>query len=207
MKKEVKNLNLFGQTFESAKQRNEANKGIIRTSKQVFKEFYYSLNELSRGFLEVAKKDMSTALLLLDALKIKVASFHETNVLREVAKVSHKEVLQVMKNNFQKNEENQLVRKVWDIPSKVYHFEVIKEFTLANVYTSIENARNNKVLQVVSSSCWYTKDGDKISSTKVEQMKKEYKLHLQELEQENEKFLKEFEEFKQSKESKESKDK
>lgn len=118
MTKKIENLDLFGVSYETKAQKSLANKQVVASSKTAVKNYYGSLNELSRGFLEVAKNDRNTALLLLDALKIKVASFNVQNISKELGKVAHKQVLKMFKENFQSSTENKAVKKVWDISKK-----------------------------------------------------------------------------------------
>lgn len=175
MAKKIENLNLFGVSYNSLIEKNTANKVIISASKTAIKNYYGSLNELSRGFLDVAKTDRNTALLLLDALKIKCASFNAQNISKELEKVTHKQVLKMFKDNFQKNTDNQAVKKVWDIPKKMYHFEIVELFTIANVYTAINNARNGVELAKVETGVHYTAKGEILTKTKAEQIEKDWK--------------------------------
>lgn len=173
-KKQNENLNLFGVSYESLADKRKANNLIVSSSKQAFRHKTRSLNELSRLFLETAKDDRNTALLLLDALKIKVASFHAQNIAKELEKVDHKQVLQLFKANFQSSTENKAVRKITDIPKQMYHFENVELFTDADIYKAIDNARNNKTLTKVETGVYFNEKGEKLSETKAEQLKKDF---------------------------------
>lgn len=178
MAKKIENLNLFGVSYNSVIEKNTANKVIISASKSAVKNYYGSLNELSRGFLDVAKTDRNTALLLLDALKIKCVSFNAQNIAKELEKITHKQVLKMFKDNFQSSTDNKAVKKVWDIPKQMYHFVDIDLFTIANVYTAINNARNNTDLPKVETDIYYTAKGEIISKNHAEQALKEYRAEI-----------------------------
>lgn len=178
MAKKIENLDLFGVSYETKAQKSLANKQVITSSKNAVKSYYGSLNELSRGFLDVAKSDRNTALLLLDALKIKCASFNAQNIAKELEKVTHKQVLKMFKDNFQSSNENKAVKKVWDISKKMYHFETIDLFTIANVYTAINNARNNADLPKVETDVFYTAKGEIISKNHAEKMLKDFRAEI-----------------------------
>ena len=178
MAKKIENLDLFGISYETKAKKSLANKQVISNSKNAVKSYYGSLNELSRGFLDVAKTDRNTALLLLDSLKIKCTSFNAQNIAKELKKINHKQVLKMFKDNFQSSTENQSVKKVWDIPKKMYHFENIDLFTIANVYTAINNARNNADLPKVQTGVHYTVKGEILTDSHAEQMLKDYRAEI-----------------------------
>ena len=178
MAKKIENLNLFGVSYNSLIEKNTANKVVISASKTAVKNYYGSLNELSRGFLDVAKTDRNTALLLLDALKIKVASFNAQNIAKELEKITHKQVLKMFKDNFQSSTANKAVKKIWDIPKKMYHFVDVDLFTIANVYTAINNARNNADLPKVETGVYYSVKGEILSENHAEQILKDYRAEI-----------------------------
>lgn len=178
MTKKNETLNLFGVTYETKALKSLANKQVVASSKNAVKNYYGSLNELSRGFLDVAKSDRNTALLLLDALGIQCASFNAQNVAKEIEKVTHKQVLKMFKDNFQSSTNNQAVKKVWDIPKQMYHFEIIELFTIANVYTAINNARNRAELPKVQTGEYYTATGKTLSTEKAVQALKDYRAEI-----------------------------
>lgn len=178
MAKEFKSFDLFGVSYETKSEKSLANKQVITSSKNAVKSYYGSLNELSRGFLDVAKSDRNTALLLLDALKIKCASFNAQNISKELEKVTHKQVLKMFKDNFQSSTGNKSVKKVWDIPKKMYHFVDIDLFTIANVYTAINNARNNAKLPKVETGIYYSAKGEILTGNHAEQALKEYRAEI-----------------------------
>ena len=178
MAKKIENLDLFGVSYETKAQKSLANQQVIASSKTAVKNYYGSLNELSRGFLDVAKSDRNTALLLLDALRIKVASFNAQNIAKELEKITHKQVLKMFKDNFQSSTDNKAVKAVWDIPKKMYHFVDVELFTIANIYTAINNARNGKDLPKVETGVYYSAKGEKLTETRAEQILKEYRAEI-----------------------------
>ena len=178
MAKKIENLDLFGVSYETKAQKSLANKQVIASSKTAVKNYYGSLNELSRGFLDVAKSDRNTALLLLDALKIKVVSFNAQNIAKELEKITHKQVLKMFKDNFQSSTANKAVKKVWDIPKQMYRFVDVDLFTIANVYTAINNARNNADLPKVETGVYYSAKGEILTETKAEQMLKDHRAEI-----------------------------